>query len=64
MAETQRPHVTTLRLSDDEREALDALVEHEERTGGDILRRALRAYAQEAGVWRATVKRTPRKKAG
>lgn len=47
MAGAQRPHVTTLRLSDDEREALDALglVEHEERTGGDILRRALRAYA-------------------
>jgi hypothetical protein len=48
-------------MSDEERRALDVLVEQEERTAGDVLRRALRAYAQQAGVMAAP--REPKKAA-
>lgn len=39
-----------LRLPPDDLALLDALTAHEERTRSDVVRRALRAYAQALGV--------------
>lgn len=39
-----------LRLGPDEIALLDALAAHEERSRSDVLRRALRAYAEKLGI--------------
>lgn len=51
----------TVRLSEDERAMLEAMAEHEERNIGDVIRRALRAYAVQLGVAPKREPATPRK---
>jgi uncharacterized protein (DUF1778 family) len=48
-----------LRMSPDEIALLDAIAAHEERSRSDVLRRAIRAYAEKLGV---TVKPAKRPK--
>jgi len=50
-----------LRLGPDELALLEALATHEERSRSDVLRRALRAYAEKLGVTAGPAKR-PKKK--
>lgn len=50
-----------LRLGPDELALLDALAAHEERSRSDVLRRALRAYAEKLGVAAGPVKRLKKK---
>jgi len=58
----ERPIVQTFRLSEDERATLEALAAHEERAIGDVIRRAIRAYAEEAGILPERPKATPPRK--
>lgn len=51
----------TVRLSEDERAMLEAMAEHEERNIGDVIRRALRAYAVQLGVAPKREPAAPRK---
>jgi Ribbon-helix-helix protein, copG family len=51
--------IVGLRLSPDELSLLDALAAHEERSRSDVVRRAIRAYAEKLGV---TVKPAKRPK--
>jgi hypothetical protein len=57
----ERPIVQTFRISEDERATLEALAEHEERAIGDVIRRALRAYATQLGVVPKRETSAPRK---
>lgn len=50
--------VVGLRLATEEIELLDALAAHEERTRSDVVRRAIRAYAEKLGVKVKPAKRT------
>ncbi|HEX2876956.1 MAG TPA: ribbon-helix-helix protein, CopG family [Polyangiaceae bacterium] len=51
--------IVGIRLSPDELALLEALAAHEERSRSDVLRRAIRAYAEKLGV---TVKPAKRPK--
>lgn len=62
MTAVERPIVQTFRLSEDERATLEALAAHEERAIGDVIRRAIRAYAEEAGILPERPKATPPRK--
>jgi metal-responsive CopG/Arc/MetJ family transcriptional regulator len=48
--EVPRKPLIGLRLDPDELELLDALAEKEERNRSDVIRRAIRAYAEALGV--------------
>lgn len=47
---SDRTVVLNVRLDEDEAKILDALAAHEERSKSDVVRRAIRAYADTLGV--------------
>jgi len=49
--------IVGLRLSPDELALLEALAAHEERSRSDVVRRAIRAYAEKLGVTLKPAKR-------
>jgi uncharacterized protein (DUF1778 family) len=49
--------IVGLRLSPDELALLEAIAEHEERSRSDVVRRAIRAYAEKLGVTLKPAKR-------
>jgi len=49
--------IVGLRLAPDELALLDALAAHEERSRSDVVRRAIRAYAEKLGVTAKPAKR-------
>jgi len=52
-----RKPIVGLRLDPSELELLDALAAHEERSRSDVVRRAIRAYAEKLGVKAKPAKR-------
>ena len=53
---TEKP-IVGIRLDPDELALLEALAGHEERSRSDVVRRAIRAYAEKLGVKAKPVKR-------
>jgi predicted transcriptional regulator len=53
---TEKP-IVGIRLDPEELALLEALAEHEERSRSDVVRRAIRAYAEKLGVKAKPVKR-------
>ncbi len=53
---TEKP-IVGIRLDPDELALLEALAAHEERSRSDVVRRAIRAYAEKLGVKAKPTKR-------
>jgi len=53
---TEKP-IVGIRLDPDELALLEALAAHEERSRSDVVRRAIRAYAEKLGVKAKLTKR-------
>jgi predicted transcriptional regulator len=56
-----RSPIVGIRLPPDELALLEALADHEERSRSDVVRRAIRAYADKLGVKAKPAKRLKKK---